>query len=87
MTRPVALLKSRVPRIFLLQELMFKSNSDHITGGLDSLPHVHTLLQEYVAHTMRAAWLLPAALTAFVFLECRVCVLVVLLVPGTLTWR
>lgn len=48
MTRPVELLKSRIPRIFLLQEIGFKSNSDHITAGMDSLPEVHRLLQEYV---------------------------------------
>jgi len=47
MTRPVELLKSRVPRIFLKESLGFKSNSDRITSGLDSLPEVYRLMLEY----------------------------------------
>ena len=47
MVKPAALLRSRVPRIYLLQTLTFQSNKAVITSGRDALPEVANILGKY----------------------------------------
>ena len=47
MTEPAALLESRVPRVFVLRPIMFKTNSDVITSGAEVLPGVANIMMEH----------------------------------------